>query len=183
MAAQTLPLSLEEFHKLYDGAKPAYEYWDGKAVQKSMPTLLHGFLQFLIMKMLDAAGWNTASEVRLKIVPHAEPVPDVIAVREQIEGRYPTSAPDLCVEILSPDDTLSQALQKAAHYIQWGTECVWIVDPDKRTAWLLQKGSPEPTWIPPEGMLRIGENGDCSSCAFCRGRQETQSPRQAHLNR
>ncbi len=27
MAARTLPLSLEEFHALYDGAKPAYEYW------------------------------------------------------------------------------------------------------------------------------------------------------------
>ena len=157
MAAQPLSLTPEEFHRRYDGQKPAYEYWYGAAVRKSMPTYLHGFLQFLIMKMLDAAGWNTASEVRLKIVPDAEPVPDVIAVWEKAEGRYPTSAPDLCVEILSPDDTLSKAFQKAAHYIQWGTECVWIVDPDKRTAWLLQKGSAEPKWIPPEGMLRIGE--------------------------
>jgi hypothetical protein len=31
MAAQLSPLSLEEFHERYDGAKPAYEYWYGTA--------------------------------------------------------------------------------------------------------------------------------------------------------
>jgi Uma2 family endonuclease len=66
MAAQPLPLSLEEFHKRYDGAKPAYEYWYGEAVQKPMPTGLHGFVQFIVMMMLRNAGWNPASEVRLR---------------------------------------------------------------------------------------------------------------------
>jgi Uma2 family endonuclease len=157
MAAQPLSLTPEEFHRLYDGAKPAYEYWYGAAVRKSMPTSLHGILQFLIMKLLDAAGWNTASEVRLKIVPDAEPVPDVIAVQGKIEGRYPTSAPGLCVEILSPGDSLKWAFEKGARYIQWGTECVWIIDPEKRTAWTLLKDSPEPTSVPPDGILKIRE--------------------------
>jgi len=37
-AAAEKKLSLEEFHARYDGEKPYYGYWDGEAVQKSMPT-------------------------------------------------------------------------------------------------------------------------------------------------
>jgi Uma2 family endonuclease len=157
MAAQTLPLSLEEFHKLYDGAKPAYEYWDGKAVQKSVPTILHSLLQLILGGLLRQAGWNAGSEARLKVVREAEPVPDLIAIRGKYRGRYPAAAPELCVEILSPGDSLEWAFRKAARYIQWGTECVWIIDPEKRTAWTLLKDSPEPTSIPPDGALQIRE--------------------------
>jgi len=109
------------------------------------------------MKLLEAAGWNTASEVRLKVVPEAEPVPDLIAIRGKYRGRYPAAAPELCVEILSPGDSLKWSLQKAARYIQWGAECVWIIDPEKRTAWTLLKDSPEPRSIPHDGALKVGE--------------------------
>jgi Uma2 family endonuclease len=101
MAARSLPLSLEEFHSLYDDAKPAYEYWYGTAVQKPMPPVLHGLVQFVLMTLLERAGWNPSSEVRLKVVSDAEPVPDVIAVRGRFKGQYPTAAPELCVEIMS----------------------------------------------------------------------------------
>jgi Uma2 family endonuclease len=154
VAAQLSPLSLEDFHKLYDGAKPAYEYWHGAAIRKPMPTVLHGMIQILISMLLEKAGWNTASEVRLKVSSDAEPVPDVIAVRDQFTSLYPTSAPRLCVEVLSPSDTLAKALEKASRYILWGTKCVWIIDPEKRTAWSL---SPEPEWISPTGTLRIDD--------------------------
>ncbi len=108
--------------------------------------------------LLEQAGWNTASEVRLKIVKDAEPVPDVIAVRGKFKGRYPTTPPALCVEILSPGDTLAKTLEKANTYISWGSQCVWIIDPEKRTAWNLSHENPgEPKWIAPDGMLRIDE--------------------------
>lgn len=156
MAAEPLPLSIEEFHKLCDDAKPAYEYWFGEAVQKSMPTILHGIVQFLIATLLERAGWNTSLEVRLKIVPDVEPVPDVIAVQGKFRGPYPTAAPELCVEILSPRDTLPQALEKAKRYISWGSQCVWTIDPEKRTAWALSKErSGESAWISPGGVLRV----------------------------
>jgi len=156
MAAQSLPLTLEDFHKLYDGAKPAYEYWHGAAVRKSMPTVLHGLVQAIIMMLLKKAGWNAASEVRLKVGPEAEPVPDVIAVRGKFKGPFPVAAPALCVEILSPGDMLAKTLEKAKAYISWGSQCVWIIDPEKRTAWSLsQATAAEPVWIPPSGNLQI----------------------------
>ena len=108
MAAQPWALSLKEFHSSFDGAKPAYEYWHGAAIQKSMPTALHGIVQIILAMLLEKAGWNTASEVRLKVVPGAEPVPDIIAVRGKLKGRYPAVAPALCIEILPPGDTLAE---------------------------------------------------------------------------
>ncbi len=158
MAAQPVPLSPEQFHALHDGAKPAFEYWHGAAVQKPMPTVLHGIVQAILVLLLERAGWNTASEVRLKVVSDAEPVPDVIAVRGKFKGRYPTAAPALCIEILSPTDTLAKTLMKAGTYIAWGSQCVWIIDPEKRTAWSMsQDGADQPTWVAPNGVLRIEE--------------------------
>ena len=84
MAAQPEALTLEEFHKLYDGSKPAYEYWYGQVFRKPMPTVLHGIVQAILVMLLERAGWNTAPEVRLKVVAEVEPVPDLIAVRFRI---------------------------------------------------------------------------------------------------
>jgi len=167
MAAQSLPLSLADFHRLYEGAKPAYEYWHGAAVQKSMPTVLHGIVQFVIMLLLEKAGWNAASEVRLKVGSDAEPVPDVIAVRGKFKGRYPTAVPELCIEIMSPTDTLAKALEKAKSYMAWGAEAAWIIDPEKRTAWtLLREELPEPVWVSPGGSLRVADTAIGLSTLF-----------------
>jgi Uma2 family endonuclease len=157
MAAHPLPLTAEEFHRLYDGAKPAYEYWYGTAVRKSMPTALHGIIQIAIAFLLNKAGWKTASEVRLKVAKDAEPVPDVIAVRGKFKGRYPTEAPELCIEILSPGDRLMRALEKARTYLSWGSQSVWIIDPEQRTAWSLSREAPEPVWIAPDAALCVGD--------------------------
>jgi Uma2 family endonuclease len=150
MAAQSRPLTLEQFHALYDGAKPAFEYWHGDAIQKSTPTVLHGIVQAILIMLLEKAGWNTASEVRLKISTDAEPIPDVIPVRGKYKSAYPSVAPELCIEIMSPADTLEKALKKGNAYISWGSQCVWIIDPEKRTAWSVSReGSVEPRWIAP----------------------------------
>jgi Uma2 family endonuclease len=157
MAAQPEALTLEEFHRLYDRENPAYEYWYGRAVRKSMPTALHGIVQMILAMLLERAGWNTASEVRLKVVKEIEPVPDLIAIRGKFKGRYPVTAPELCVEIMSPDDTLAKTVEKSRRYIAWGSRHVWIIDPEKRTAWDLSAEAPGLSWIPPEGSLPVAE--------------------------
>jgi Uma2 family endonuclease len=157
MAAQPAALTLEEFHRLYDGAKPVYEYWHGEAIRKPRPTVLHGIVQIVLAILLDKAGWNTAPEVRLKVVPEIEPVPDLIAVRGKFKGRYPAAAPELCVEIMCPSDTLAKTLEKAKQYIAWGSQQVWIIDLEKRTAWDLSAEAAGLSWIPLEGALRIAE--------------------------
>jgi Uma2 family endonuclease len=47
---------------------------------------------------------------------------------------YGTIAPDLAVEVLSPWDTMSDTVAKAAEYIRGGSRLVWVIDPVGRKA-------------------------------------------------
>ena len=135
-------LSLEEFHARYDGAeKPYFEYWDGEAVQKSMPTWLHGVIQGILVQLLHAVGYQAGSEVRLKLDPAYEPIPDVIALNDPIEGPYPTKPFEVAIEILSPDDSFSYVLRKCRVYEAWGIRQVIVIDPFKRAVWSFENGS------------------------------------------
>ena len=134
-------LSVEEFHARYDGEKPYYEYWNGEAVQKSMPTLLHGLIQKILMLLLDGIGYVSASEVTLNLDPAYEPIPDVIASDGLIGDPYPTSPFDVAIEILSPDDPFSRVLRKCRLYEQWGIRQILVVDPAERVIWRFENGA------------------------------------------
>jgi Uma2 family endonuclease len=65
--------------------------------------------------------------------------PDVSFVAAgRVPGRAPAGffdgAPDLAVEILSPDDNARDVLDKVGEYLKAGTRLVWVIDPDQRTA-------------------------------------------------
>jgi Uma2 family endonuclease len=65
--------------------------------------------------------------------------PDVAFVRhERIPDPLPRGfapfAPDLAVEVLSPDDLPGEVLAKVADWLKAGTRLVWVVDPDRRLA-------------------------------------------------
>ena len=47
---------------------------------------------------------------------------------------FPELAPDLAVEVLSPDDRRGDVLEKVGEYLDVGTRLVWVIDPEKRTA-------------------------------------------------
>lgn len=156
MAAAPSFLSLEQFESLYRGEKPHFEYWFGEAIQKSMPTSLHGVFQWVLAMLLFRQGWKASSEVRLKLSAHAHPVPDLIADRFRIQNPYPTEPFDLCVEILSPNEDLRRTFQKAAHYLDWGIGCVWIIDPDRRMAYIMSAAHPNPIELKSSDSLTAG---------------------------
>ena len=85
----TPALTIEEFDRLYGGETPAYEYWDGMAIQKPAPTVLHSLLQFVLQALLKQKGLAAAAEVRIKVNLTREPVPDVIAGHHPL-APYPT---------------------------------------------------------------------------------------------
>jgi Uma2 family endonuclease len=65
--------------------------------------------------------------------------PDVSVVRvEKLpDGKPPRTfgafAPDLAVEVLSPNDSHRAVADKIGEYLQCGVALVWLVDPDART--------------------------------------------------
>jgi Uma2 family endonuclease len=62
------------------------------------------------------------------------------------EGQVPEGptdiVPDLCVEVLSPSNTVAQMREKADEYLVAGIEEVWIVDPKKQSVQVLRSDGP-----------------------------------------
>lgn len=136
MATVAHSLTKQEFREQFAGKKPYFEYWFGEAVQKSMPTWLHGILQAILLDFMKRAGYRSGAEVELRIDPNWEPVPDVVGVLRKIEGAYPTEAVDVVIEILSPDDRMTRVLEKCRHYARIGTQAIFWIDPESRVGWI-----------------------------------------------
>ena len=143
--ATTFKLTLDEFLRLPE-TEPASEYEDGEVCQKTMPSLLHGMVQSLVAFVLmlylrEQTGGYAGSEVRCIFGPPGRRrayVPDYIFIVEFPHDVIPTNgpffgAPDLAVEILSPDDRPSRVRRKVRFYLVHGVRRVWLIDPERRT--------------------------------------------------
>lgn len=70
--------------------------------------------------------------------PDTVRAPDVAFVTTQriagrrIRGYFP-GAPDLAVEVNSPNDRPGEVLQKAGQWLSAGAQVVWVVDPERQT--------------------------------------------------
>lgn len=154
MATGTTPITAEEY--LRTSYQPNCEYIDGALRQKPMPTRKHGSVQIRIGRLLSDrfADFDAESEVTVRIRPEKYFVPDLIVQRrDHMQDPYPTEPVHLCIEILSPDDRLSEVLAKCEDYHAWGVETAWIVDPESRRAWEYRKGQLL-TEVPAAGSLR-----------------------------
>ena len=128
-------LSLGEFHRRSGDEKPYFAFWNGEAVQKSAPTRLHALIQKILVRWLDALGYEAGQEITLKLDPAYEPIPDVIAAEGSIGDPYPTEPFEVAIEILSPDDSFSRMLRKCGLYKSWGIRQVVVIDPLARRVW------------------------------------------------
>lgn len=85
-------------------------------------------------------GVVTAAETGFQIErdPDTVRAPDVAFLRrervppEEPAGFFP-GAPDLAVEVLSPDDRASEVNGKVQQWLEAGCGAVWVVDPQTRT--------------------------------------------------
>ena len=125
-------LSLEEFHRCYDGVKPYHEFWNGEAIQKSVPTRLHSIVQFLLALLLREAGFKAFPELELRLSPEWRPIPDVAGALSAFSEAYPTEPVDIVIEVLSPDDRLDRVREKCARYAKSGIQQIIVIDPEHR---------------------------------------------------
>jgi Uma2 family endonuclease len=133
MATATAQLTLRQFREQYAN-EPGYEYWFGELVRKSVPTWLHALIQKILCLHFDAAGYESAPELQLRIDPEWEPRPDV-AASLVIEQPYPTKPVDIVAEVLSPDDRMSRVFEKCRLYARAGIGQIYLFDPELRVAW------------------------------------------------
>ena len=86
-------------------------------------------------------GRVLAAETGFKLASNPDTVraPDIAFVsRRRVPSPspkgYPALAPDLVVEVLSPDDRPGEVLGKVAEWLSAGCRLVWVLDPDRRVA-------------------------------------------------
>ncbi len=132
-------LTWQQAEKLAAG-RP-YELINGRMVFK-MPdnkhSDTHGLLCGLLFSYFKA---NPIGRVRPEYMlhlwpekPHEGRMPDLsVILNESLrEERYGSRAPDLAIEIVSPDDTWSELFEKARLYLAHGSRVVWVVDPEEQ---------------------------------------------------
>jgi Uma2 family endonuclease len=52
---------------------------------------------------------------------------------QKLTGKYFSGAPDIAVEVVSPNDTVSEVQDKIQDWLTHGSRLVWVVDPRSRT--------------------------------------------------
>ena len=142
MTATTQRLTLQMFLKLPNiEASPAWEFVDGQAEQKNMPTVHHSVLQKHLTAVIDQADsrYEAFPELRCTLINHSV-VPDITVIDQD---RIPTAnvpvsgAPDWIIEILSPDQSTTKLIAKIQHCLQEGTQLGWLLDPKERVILVL----------------------------------------------
>lgn len=137
-------LTLEQFLEMVE-TKPASEYACGEVFQKPMPDIPHSAIQFFLAAILHPYLTQTGvgrafTELRCIFGPPGQErayVPDLTYVaRARLPSgpaRHLHVAPDLAVEILSPDQHATQFLDKIQFYLLYGVRLVWVIDPATAT--------------------------------------------------
>lgn len=123
-------------------ASPAWEFINGQAQQKPMPTLFHSRIQRNLVNAINtqAKGYEAIQELRC-IVPPLSPVPDIAVIAI---GRIPTEdgpfqgAPDWIIEIRSPEESTLTLQSKILHFLNHGTQLAWLIDSQRQQIWVWQ---------------------------------------------
>jgi Uma2 family endonuclease len=117
----------------------------GRLIVREPPGAAHGYIAMrigaAILNHVDARqlGYVLAAETGFTLERNPDTVraPDVAFVaRDPVHDPpaqgYAETAPDLAVEVLSPDDRPGEVLAKVADWLNAGTRLVWVVDPRGR---------------------------------------------------
>jgi Uma2 family endonuclease len=142
MATTTQQITLQDFLKLPNiEESPAWEFVDGQANQKPMPTAHHSILQKRLTAAIDQADSPYEAFLELRcILSSNSVVPDITVIRQEripagntaVEG-----APDWMIEILSPDQSTTKLIAKIQTCLQEGTQLGWLIDPTELVVMVL----------------------------------------------
>jgi Uma2 family endonuclease len=125
----------------------ATELVRGRLVVREPPGTYHGIIQsrlhLLVGEYVRAhrLGEVCGQDTGFKIASNPDTVrgPDVAFIRaDRVSGiarrGYAPLAPDLIVEVLSPDDRRGEVLAKIGEWLDAGVRLAWVVDPERREA-------------------------------------------------
>lgn len=156
MGTTTLVPVAEYLRTVY---RPDREYLEGQILERNVGEYDPARLQGLILARLfrEERRWKirVVPECRVQVKADRYRVPDVCVLRADAPVEQIIQTPPLlCVEVLSPEDRISEMQERIDDYLAMGVEHVWMIDPRTRRGWdITVEGMREAR----DGILRAGE--------------------------
>ena len=153
---------------VHDRESRLCELIDGILVEKTVGTyesLIAGFIVTKINVFLEQydLGIALGADGMLEILPDQIRIPDAafLSWDQFADRQVPDAAiwkrhPDLAVEVLSSSNSATEIACKIVEYFASGTQQVWVIDPQSKTA-VVHHSSGQSHPIAPEGALEGGE--------------------------
>jgi Uma2 family endonuclease len=141
--AVTHKLTLQEFLALPEG-EPYFELIDGEAIPKVSPKRFHSKTCRALIRLLEPFEDRGELGIEWAVTLTRKgknwvPIPDLLYISnarlplgEFEDGPCPI-APELVIEIISPDQTFGEMAEKAVDYLNAGVLRVWVVDPKAKS--------------------------------------------------
>jgi Uma2 family endonuclease len=129
--------------------EPDCEWVKGELRERSVPQLSHASVQMFFSAYFSARkrelGVRVYAELRMWGSDDRIRVPDVMVIRDSDPvDEIVVVAPLLCIEVLSPEDRMSEIQEKVDEYLDMGVNSVWVVDPRRRKAFQTDVRSLQP---------------------------------------
>ncbi|MFM7602540.1 MAG: Uma2 family endonuclease [Pseudanabaena sp.] len=147
-------LTDQEFMSLPENGN-LYEYVDGELIVVANSGVEHGYLALTLGYFLTGfvrthkLGVTCDSSTAFKMKTGNKRSPDLAFIaKERLQGlkRLPKGffegAPDLAVEIISPNNTFEEIHNKLVEYFENGTRLVWVILPDEEFVLVYHKPKP-----------------------------------------
>jgi len=137
--------------------RPDVDYVDGEIEERNLGEFDHADLQTEILTLLRNHqkdwGVRVVAETRTRVSPTRFRIPDICVLSATLEReRIITHPPLLCVEVLSPRDTLKATRKRIQDFLDMGVKVVWIFDPETRIVHICTASS---TTEHKRGILRV----------------------------
>ena len=128
--------------------EPDVEFVDGELVERNVGDYIHGKVVARLAEAFALVrrshGLYPVSDTRVRVRPGLFRIPDFsVFAGEEPSERVPGRAPLIVVEVASPDDRLSESIQKLEEYSQWCVSHIWLVDPTLRKLYVYTAGLSE----------------------------------------
>ncbi|SRR5579884_3904074 len=161
--ARVGPMTVEQFAVFPSEDGWTYELYNGRLISIPGPGFHHAQLQmrlglliqpFLTDHQLGSIVGTSCYNLPLPnntevvLCPDLSYIHPTRQIHMQIRGSYPVLAPDLVIEIASPNDYHPQLFDKVQTYLASGVRLIWVVWPDPQTVEVWRPNLPaKPTAI------------------------------------
>jgi Uma2 family endonuclease len=160
MSAAPNPAWVSVGEYLATSYRPDCDYVDGEVLERNLGEKEHAILQSALDYQFrhNRAAWGIEvyPELRVQVSATRFRIPDITVTAAGLAWTRILRTPALLfIEILSPEDTLARVRQRVDDYLNFGTEHVWVIDPELRKAYVCSKNG----FLEPEnGVLAIPDS-------------------------